>query len=535
MRYIFFIFQVWREWFGQTANQTFTNICIHLAEQTRLNTHDTLIQRLNKVGANPFKNHWFNYASASSISKNTTVIPPNLESKRYQRKRQAPIVTTQEPIIIDLEKERPAPKKQHLIQIRPSPEPEQMPDMPMVPLENYYYGTLKGDPSNPLAAKVTLNVKCCVCKTPFTNNIQLLDHLLAHAHNIPSNKTTSQCRYCLAHLPSTEELNKHIADVHPVETKSVNNPHLACVICEVRFLSVYMLGKHMSKDHVPLELPYQCGTCGFRTSSHRQVVDHFYKEHNGATTVQCPFCLKSTTVWSAGRIMSTNVTFFLAHLQKHQKKGMVKKCHKCALWFIHKDVLKDHLAKAHDTLVNTRHCTPWPLPSNYSMVPKSKTYETSLAMSPLPPASPEAVVHNIVLDIPFGTVCIECNKDIETADHYPEKLNCNTCRFVTDCTFALNIHQEKCSKSPGVVLPRLWLDGKLHCVCGYCSNDGNMIAKHLALCERKTAYPTAEMASAVTESHSMLDVLGLVRKNGDSIQVSMKRRWNLELLILLIT
>lgn len=52
---------MWREWYGKTANQAFNNITVHLAEQTRLKTHDTLIQRLNKVAANPFKNHWTSY------------------------------------------------------------------------------------------------------------------------------------------------------------------------------------------------------------------------------------------------------------------------------------------------------------------------------------------------------------------------------------------------------------------------------------------------------------------------------------------
>lgn len=65
-------------------------------------------------------------------------------------------------------------------------------------------------------------------------------------------------------------------------------------------------------------------------------------------------------------------------------------------------------------------------------------------------------------------------------------------------------------------MPHLKLTQELHCTCGYSSKDGNQVAKHLALCERKTAYPTAEEAQAVTDTHSMLDVLGLVRRNDDS-------------------
>lgn len=38
------------------------------------------------------------------------------------------------------------------------------------------------------------------------------------------------------------------------------------------------------------------------------------------------------------------------------------------------------------------------------------------------------------------------------------------------------------------------------------------MAKHLAECERKSAYPTADEARKAIKTHSMLDVLGLVRR-----------------------
>lgn len=38
------------------------------------------------------------------------------------------------------------------------------------------------------------------------------------------------------------------------------------------------------------------------------------------------------------------------------------------------------------------------------------------------------------------------------------------------------------------------------------------MAKHLALCERKSAYPSEEKAKAAIVTHSMLDVLGLMRR-----------------------
>lgn len=205
--------------------------------------------------------------------------------KRYGRKRPTPSGVT-----YNLDLDKPAPKKQNTTDIMPHTQSQTSNES--VPLETYYYGTLGGEPFSPLAQKVVLNVRCCVCKVPYGNNIQLLDHLLKHAHNISAKVAVKQCRYCLASLPTVEELNTHIAEVHPIETKSYDVLHPACLICEQRFSSSYVLGKHMSREHVPQELPYPCGTCGFRTSSHRLAIDHFYEQHNGAAAVQCPFCLK---------------------------------------------------------------------------------------------------------------------------------------------------------------------------------------------------------------------------------------------------
>uniref|UniRef100_A0A336MPN1 CSON005057 protein n=1 Tax=Culicoides sonorensis TaxID=179676 RepID=A0A336MPN1_CULSO len=48
---------VWREWFGTTQGQAFDNIVLHLSEQTRYDSKENLITRLNRVSANPFKDY----------------------------------------------------------------------------------------------------------------------------------------------------------------------------------------------------------------------------------------------------------------------------------------------------------------------------------------------------------------------------------------------------------------------------------------------------------------------------------------------
>uniref|UniRef100_A0A182JB15 Uncharacterized protein n=1 Tax=Anopheles atroparvus TaxID=41427 RepID=A0A182JB15_ANOAO len=48
---------VWREMYGTSPLTTFDNIVRHLSEQAKIETMDSLITRLNKVSADPFK-HW---------------------------------------------------------------------------------------------------------------------------------------------------------------------------------------------------------------------------------------------------------------------------------------------------------------------------------------------------------------------------------------------------------------------------------------------------------------------------------------------
>lgn len=81
------------------------------------------------------------------------------------------------------------------------------PDVPeqMIPLENYYYGTIDNYPPK---TNVTLNLKCPFCKEVFNNNIILMNHLFKHAHNV--SKDGQMCRYCLTSLSTANDLLKHI-------------------------------------------------------------------------------------------------------------------------------------------------------------------------------------------------------------------------------------------------------------------------------------------------------------------------------------
>lgn len=59
------------------------------------------------------------------------------------------------------------------------------------------------------------------------------------------------------------------------------------------------------------------------------------------------------------------------------------------------------------------------------------------------------------------------------------------------------------------------LDMEMHCICGFSSSEGNALARHLATCERRSAYPTTESVQENTVKRNMLDMLGLVRRDDE--------------------
>lgn len=194
---------VWREWFGTSSLQAFDNVVLHLAEQTRYDNL-TLITRLNRVAQNPFKN----WTLPSSVT-NTNTTPPATKAtenatiqqnqkKQRNRKQELNIKPTQQ---ITAKSVQQVP-----VEINRPPK-SISPDVPeqMVPLENYYYGTIDNYTKTP---KITLNMKCPFCKSVFDNNIQLMNHLFKHAHNV--SQDAQLCRYCLTSVPTANDLLKHI-------------------------------------------------------------------------------------------------------------------------------------------------------------------------------------------------------------------------------------------------------------------------------------------------------------------------------------
>lgn len=57
---------------------------------------------------------------------------------------------------------------------------------------------------------------------------------------------------------------------------------------------------------------------------------------------------------------------------------------------------------------------------------------------------------------------------------------------------------------------------EMHCICGFAASNGNKMAQHLANCGLSTCYPSLEVANENAVKRNMLDMLGLVRRDGET-------------------
>ena len=99
--------------------------------------------------------------------------------------------------------------------------------------------------------------------------------------------------------------------------------------------------------HHPSEMPYRCETCDYRTSSHKDVIDHYYLKHNKSDGLQCPYCLKVIKFVnnSTCQPSSSNIHAYLMHMQRHivRRDEKLNRCPRCCLWFNQMSSLKAHV------------------------------------------------------------------------------------------------------------------------------------------------------------------------------------------------
>ncbi|XP_050324080.1 uncharacterized protein LOC126755504 [Bactrocera neohumeralis] len=574
---------VWREQFGTYALQAFNNITSHIAEQTRMNTNETLTQRLYQVATNPFKDWSVLPANYRETPANTTpkrlkkpineadyVQPEKVNLKSIKKEKpDTPRHDTSSPVTsgrrgrhaaaaaaadddykpepkkssaknsssstskaqpasksssskhhASSAKSEPTSSKKLLVEAKVKKEKDLEDDLKGI--EELYYGVRDGldvnfenfPYKNDAGAVVeATNVDCPICDLTesFDSNEKLQTHLVSHI--IADKDHQFQCLFCLDKHPSESVLTKHNQIMHPLETKSAASASYHCLICQQRFNSLHHLTVHLQKMHNMLELPYVCQACGYRSSSHRDAVRHFYDDHKSQNFLQCPFCLDIFRFSYKGHVSVSNIENYYMHLRAHlHKKDIQLRCQKCALSFIEKGALKQHSANHHTSLLKSTQKV-LPLLANSMLIapPKIRSHHRE----PLP----YTVVSKLGEFFAFidGSICAECNSEILSEEHFSGVLKCNKCNYKSCCERAVFEHAAECSGgSVAHEVMELPLPNEMHCICGFSTSIGNKMAHHLATCGQKSAYASVEAAQENTVKRNMLDMLGLVRRDGES-------------------
>ncbi|XP_077271885.1 relative of woc isoform X1 [Temnothorax americanus] len=523
---------IWREMYGATAERAFDNIIRHIAEQTKLDSNDSLLDRLSKVAANPFQKwSYSNPTNTPVTSKDSTPVTDVASSQktfeaattrqgvRRGRKSRIHTMTTPEHEVKRVAVDSKLNKEKEDKSEKDSKE--------QIQLQELYYATMEGDKN--LISKETrasLYFKCFLCATVMRSNTEVMEHMVSHVPpQLPGQSELSVCRYCCTPLSSQHQMLTHVSETHS-NFGHCDNVMVVCAICEEKFGKSKSLIDHLSLMHYPSEMPYKCESCGYRTSSHKDVIDHYYKIHEKGEGLQCPYCLKVIQFVNEGTPNASNVYAYLSHMQRHivrRDQGKGNKCSRCCLWFNKKSSLTIHQRELHDCVSNPKNkyieAVPYSAGNSGIMVSKNIPEIIRFSVdSPRPELPPDEKIQKwstgpvMVNTSARYLSCQECEEDIDEDEHYPGEQRCQQCRYVTCCWRAFQEHQQQIHNerpktslivpSPLVNIP---LDKKLQCPCGYTSNDGNRLAKHLIKCKRLSAHPVEESAPS-----GMLDSLGLV-------------------------
>ncbi|KAH8275616.1 hypothetical protein KR026_011754 [Drosophila bipectinata] len=567
---------VWRESFGTYALQAFNNIITHIAEQTRVTTNETITQRLYQVATNPFKD-WSilpaNYKETPAnaapkrlkkpINDADYIVSAKIPKKEKDKERER-----------DRDLLPSGSKRRGLSTPPPMPEKRKGPGRPpgstnqpkgdkalppkvsgpasvqKIPgkmgrppkekgeekgpvgikkeeeelkgLEELYYGISDGSEefyeafpyTSPRTAQENLakTVECPICLNgdSFDSSEKLQTHLVSHIS--PEGKQHQfQCLFCLEKHPTESVLAKHNQIMHPTETKNEGSPSYYCLICQQRHNSLHLLTAHLQKAHSTLELPYWCHACGYRSSSHRDLVRHFYDDHKNQNFLQCPYCLDIFYFSKRGVVNQLRIEHYFLHLDEHinQRDGSLR-CQKCSLSFLEKGDLKQHSVQHHVSMTKTSR--PVRLLLNNSLLippPKTRTHHREQ-----PPFS--SYKRPVFFAFLEGKTCAECNTDFASEEtHYTGWLHCVKCNYQTCCERAQFRHGVDCNGN-FVDAMEVNMPQEMHCICGFATGNGNKMAQHLANCGLSTCYPTLEAANENAVKRNMLDMLGLVRRDGET-------------------
>ncbi|XP_040571106.1 uncharacterized protein [Lepeophtheirus salmonis] len=465
----------------------FDNILKEIAHITRVAKEDgmDLLDLLNKVEKNPFKS-WKHKGEEnvtqhdSKDQKTDSSVPKNVGMKRSSNS--------------DSDSDLKVTKKAKLST-----------NIELVDLQTYFYGTLQGDEEilrNEFKADMAF--KCHFCRKVYFNNLDFMAHLCLHiGYDKKSNVDFSDlnhCKYCCKNFETTTALERHIYVSHMRK-----NCECMCQICVEGFKSENYLALHMLKTHIRSELPYMCNVCGFRSSFHKNLVDHFHQEHDRTDKLQCPICLKLYSLMGEKGYNSTIASAFANHIQSHLT-GKTFSCKRCNLNFLQDAYLRNHIMRDHASFKEFENLSAYVYQEDEKPIrmtkPEDRIARNAIRKTGVLKLQPQSAfaaqnLEDMLMYNIYKEDCCECNKKMTNPGHYAAYLCCTKCRYSTCCSRAISIHYSLFHghfKGMYTLGTPCILNDNIFCVCGFKTNSGNKMAKHLSANFCKTAYPSKKAA-----------------------------------------
>lgn len=199
-----------------------------------------------------------------------------------------------------------------------------------------------------------VRMTCHDCKLRtecFDFSLHIIGHVEANRGELNDKVTKSyiQCKHCFKSIRRNDIL------IHSTIFRTTyHTVRFGCRICCIKLPSRESYLQHMRRQHFEHETPYRCPSCKFASSFQRDVFIHFQEEHRHSMIALCPICLRSFTVKNPELMtkekMSELSKCIYNHISEHYVKGRVFACNNCCLSFLNNSELLDHRKSHHNPL-----------------------------------------------------------------------------------------------------------------------------------------------------------------------------------------
>lgn len=199
-----------------------------------------------------------------------------------------------------------------------------------------------------------VRVRCHSCLLRFESfdfSLHMIAHVEAnrreHERKEYRRKKLAECKHCFKTYQ-----REHITIHSTLFRSHFHVVKYGCRICCIQLKDRADYLQHMRMQHFEHETPYRCPSCKFCSSFQRDVFIHFQEEHRHSMIILCPLCLRSFTVAKPQTMtldgMNELSQIVYNHLSEHYITSKGYTCNRCCLCFTDRDKLRAHKRLHHN-------------------------------------------------------------------------------------------------------------------------------------------------------------------------------------------